>query len=69
MPAADCLERADTVAAVDTEVQRLPDALREPLVLCHLHELTQDEAAARQRDPIRVWSLQEIHQRQKVAKQ
>jgi len=28
-----------------------------------------DAAAARQRDPIRVWSLQEIHQRQKVAKQ
>jgi carbamoyl-phosphate synthase large subunit len=26
-----------------------------------------DAAAARQRDPIRVWSLQEIHQRQKVA--
>jgi carbamoyl-phosphate synthase large subunit len=28
-----------------------------------------DAAAARQRDPIRVWSLQEIHQRQKVAEQ
>jgi carbamoyl-phosphate synthase large subunit len=27
-----------------------------------------DAAAARQRDPVRVWSLQEIHQRQKVAK-
>jgi carbamoyl-phosphate synthase large subunit len=26
-----------------------------------------DAAAARQRDPVRVWSLQEIHQRQKVA--
>jgi carbamoyl-phosphate synthase large subunit len=26
-----------------------------------------DAAAARQRDPVRVWSLQEIHQRQQVA--
>src|SRR5438067_4214077 len=34
-------------ALLDEEVGRLPDALRDPLILCYFHGLTRDEAAER----------------------
>ena len=36
----------DGLRTIDEALATLPDQLREPLVLCHLHGLTRDEAAA-----------------------
>jgi RNA polymerase sigma factor (sigma-70 family) len=46
-PEPDELVRRELGAALDEELQRLPDQLRAPVILCHLEELTQDEAARR----------------------
>jgi RNA polymerase sigma factor (sigma-70 family) len=40
-------EDAEVAALIHTELNRLADAYRLPVVLCHLHGLTQAEAAAR----------------------
>jgi RNA polymerase sigma factor (sigma-70 family) len=43
----DNLTARELLAAVDEEIQALPDALRAPLLLCGVEGLSQEEAAAR----------------------
>ena len=42
----------EEIAALHEEVDRLPQSLRAPIVLCYLEGLTHDEAARRLRWPI-----------------
>jgi hypothetical protein len=44
---ADAASWREVSAAIDDALSRLPDRYRLPLVLCYLHGLTRDEAAAR----------------------
>ncbi len=46
------LVRREETAALHEEVDRLPQSLRAPIVLCYLEGLTHDEAARRLRWPI-----------------
>jgi RNA polymerase sigma factor (sigma-70 family) len=43
----DRMSGRELLAALDAELDRLPPRYREPLVLCYLEGLTQDQAAAR----------------------
>jgi RNA polymerase sigma factor (sigma-70 family) len=43
----DRMSGRELLAALDTELEKLPSSYREPLVLCYLEGLTHDEAAAR----------------------
>jgi RNA polymerase sigma factor (sigma-70 family) len=54
-PAADVSWR-EVCAVLDEELQRLPEKLRVPLVLCHLEGKTRDEAAREAG-----WSLRTLH--------
>jgi RNA polymerase sigma factor (sigma-70 family) len=47
------LSHREEIAALHDEVDRLPQSLRTPIVLCYLEGLTHDEAARRLRWPVR----------------
>ena len=56
-PFAD-VEWRDLRAILDAELERLPEQLRMPLILCYLDGLTRDDAAKRLG-----WSLRTVHRR------
>jgi RNA polymerase sigma factor (sigma-70 family) len=64
---ADPLSGRELVAALDAEFDRLPPRYREPLVLCYLEGLPQDEAAARLGVPLETLKSQLKRGRQKLA--
>jgi RNA polymerase sigma factor (sigma-70 family) len=64
---ADPLSGRELVAALDAELDRLPPRYREPLVLCYLEGLPQDEAAAGLGVPLETLKSQLKRGRQKLA--